>query len=94
MNKKVVVIEPDGDLHRQVWEFWYSQYEHTLYLDEYQEQTRETKRAGWKTTNWYYRLNRRDCRLNAEQVPLPDSVKERALAEFMDGLKVEAVFSR
>lgn len=57
---RATIIELNGNLEREVWEFDLStQYEPILKLTHYSFQTKETSRHKWKTQNWWDNFDNR-----------------------------------
>lgn len=78
-------LSEDG-LKREGWRFWY--YLGRLILDGYVEETRPSKRHGFKIKGMsYHRLERGAAQLEPK-VPLPLDVQERAIAAFTKQLLV------
>jgi hypothetical protein len=88
----IEVIRQHGGLERERWTFWFYDDRRTLYVSEYERSKRPTKRHGWSHSEWYSHINRRDSSVKVP--PLPDDVRDEALAQFISQLKVEAEFKR
>ena len=58
---RATIIQPKGNLEREVWEFNLStEYHPVLSLTHYAFQTKETTRHKWKTQNWWDRYDNRN----------------------------------
>lgn len=83
-----VTVQRDTDaFERHVWLFWHDDRSHTLVLDVYMVETRQTKRHKYTEVGCYSRLSRRSL-INITDPPLPDDVKAEAIKQFCDALKV------
>jgi hypothetical protein len=80
-------IEAEDKLSRVRWTFWFHERVHKLVLDGYYEESRPTKRHGYKVGRRYVRLGR-EATIREDQVPITNEIKRRALVEFVRGLEV------
>ena len=76
-------------LNRTVYRFNFLDMRKILRLNYYFEQTRETTRHGWKNVKSYDSFDHRKDIIKAEDIVIPDEVKEQAIAEYIKDIKVE-----
>lgn len=79
------------NLARDVWVFWYDDRRHALVVDEFQRQTRPSRRHGWTTVEYYNRVDRRRGRnipRLAQAPPIPPEITAEAKAKFCEPLRV------
>ncbi|MDP2692738.1 MAG: hypothetical protein Q8O88_03820 [bacterium] len=87
MNTELTI--PIDDLNHEVFRFYFDENRSTLYLDYYGWYHRDTKRHGWKCQKHYNRLDDRGSDMKEEAVLLSDAVKEMAIKQFAEKLKVK-----
>lgn len=86
------VIEQESDHKRTIWEFSFmSTYRGQLIVSSYKEQTRATKRHNWRNERYYNDMDKRISTMKAEDVPLPQWVKDDAIGLFVDLVKAMPV---
>lgn len=79
------VVENISDYRRTVWKFSFmSTYKVQLIVGYYSEQSRATKRHNWRAEKIYNYLDGRGNDIKAEDVPLPQWVKDAALDQFVN----------
>jgi len=81
------VIETVDELNRNVWSFYFMN--HTLFLDSYSKERRESKRHKFKAIKKYERLFHRGRAIEEAEVPMPDWVKEEAIKQFTEAITVK-----
>ena len=69
-------------LNRQYWRFYYDDRDHTLYVDEFAIEKRESIRHRFKPIFVYHRLDTRANTLLEDQIPLRHEVIDKAQKEF------------
>jgi hypothetical protein len=88
----IKVIRQKDDLNREVWEFRelqkYINSPITVILNLYSIEERFTKRHKWVSTRAYDRHDQRRSFLQVSEVPLPDDVRQEALEEFIETVRV------
>ena len=82
------LLIPIDEFNQEVFRFYFDENRNTLYLDYYGWRHRDTKRHGWKTNKYYYRLRERESNMMEEEVLLSDAVKEMAIKQFTEQLTV------
>lgn len=89
MMQTIEVIRQTDPLGQTVWRFWFDDRDATLYLDHYHEAKRETTRHKFKPINYYCRTDRRNNKIEVNDVPLPQDVADEAKAKLMDLITVK-----
>lgn len=83
------------ELTQEQYVFWFDDSRKTLWLDQYEIQTRETKRHKFRTVKQYKRLSSRSDYINVkkEEVPLSDQIKKNAIDKLISEIKVDYWFN-
>lgn len=87
-NTRFTLYNNLGDLNRESYTFYY--YDGKIVLDEYAEETRETKRHGWKNHGrWWKRMNDRDSRIKRAEITVPTGIRMQAIKFIQDQIYFE-----
>jgi hypothetical protein len=89
MQLVITIQENEKSLSRRVYEFWYQNTEHTLYLDRYSEDLRETTRHKFLPIRHYIRLDRQTSNMRLEDIVIDEEIKKLAIEKFIDTLQVK-----
>ena len=90
--KDAEIIEPKGDLKREVWVFYWLEdfIRSRIVLASYSFQERATKRHKWKRQSWWERLDNRDGNIEKPQVPLRVEIQARQhYRDFIDTIPIK-----
>lgn len=84
MSHIVVDRYSEDNLSAKSWQFWYYDTRHTLYLDNYYEMSRPTKRHKFTVNENYNRIMGRRSSRKVEEIEIPDDVVEEARRLFVE----------
>jgi len=92
MSQRIEVVREAKDgLHREVFDFYFMEYQMELVLDKYLLQSRASKRHHFVPDLYYHRLRSGVSGFNSipvEQVPLTEDITAEAKAQFFAQIKV------
>jgi hypothetical protein len=90
MFQKITVIRESLDrLVKQDWVFTYSEDRHALYLHDYGDWNRPSRRHGYVCEKHWQRIDERQNTIKLDEVPFPADVVIEARKKFCDSLDVQ-----
>ena len=88
---RIEIIELNGDLKREVWEYYlHTDFENRINLESYSFQERATKRHGWKPQSWWQSLDKRQNTMDKPVTPLRIEVQvKQRCKDFIDAIPIK-----
>lgn len=89
MGTHIEIVERIGleQTERRVWVFTYHEHQHALVLSNYREESRPTRRHGWRKVQHYSRIFERESSIKVAPA-IPDYIAADASRQFTSTLRV------